>query len=120
MASLLVHITHGPEAPSRAALGMLVARTALSEGHDVTVFLAGDAVQLIRDATLDAAQGVGTGSLREHYDAIVSEGGRFYVSRMSAGARGVTESDIEGKPVQWGTPSDLVRVTFENDRVLTY
>ncbi|MDQ4125914.1 MAG: multidrug transporter, partial [Actinomycetota bacterium] len=33
---------------------MLVARTALAEGHEVTVFLAADGVQLIRDAVLDA------------------------------------------------------------------
>ena len=120
MASLLVHITHGPEAPSRSALGMLVARTALSEGHDVTVFLAGDGVQLIRDAVLDSTQGVGLGSLREHFDALVSGGGRLYVSRMSSNARDVSESDLEGKPAQWATPSDLVRVTLENDRALTY
>lgn len=36
MGKLLVHITHGPEAPTRAALGLLVARAAVEEGHDVT------------------------------------------------------------------------------------
>ncbi|HEX2057304.1 MAG TPA: DsrE family protein [Actinomycetota bacterium] len=120
MASLLVHITHGPEAPSRAALGMLVARTALSEGHDVTVFLAADGVQMIRDSVLDATQGVGIGSAREHFDAIASGGGRFYVSKMSSTARGVTEADLDGKPAQFATPNDLVRVTLESDRALTY
>lgn len=33
-----------------------------------SVFLAGDAVQLMRDALLPALVGVGTGSLREHYE----------------------------------------------------
>src|SRR5687768_4219778 len=47
--SILVHVTHGPEHPTRAALAFLVARTALEEGHSVTLFLAGDAVQLLRD-----------------------------------------------------------------------
>lgn len=120
MSSLLVHITQGPEAPSRACLGLLVARTALSEGHDVTVFLAADGVQMVRDAVLDATQGVGIGSAREHFDAIVSTGGRFYVSKMSSGARGVTAADLEGKPAEFATPNDLVRVTFECDRALTY
>ena len=120
MSSLLVHITQGPEAPSRVCLGMLVARTALSDGHDVTVFLAADGVQMIRDSVLDATQGVGLGSAREHFDAIVSGGGRFYVSKMSSLARSVTDSDLEGKPAQFATPSDLVRVTLESDRALTY
>ncbi|HEX2295178.1 MAG TPA: DsrE family protein [Actinomycetota bacterium] len=120
MGSLLVHITHGPEAPSQGALGMLVARTALAEGHDVTVFLAADGVQLIRDSVLDSTQGVGVGSLRDHFDAIVSSGGRFYVSKMSSAARGVTDADLEGKPAEFGTPADLVRVTLETERALTY
>ena len=50
---ILVHVTHGPEQPTRAALAFLVAKSALDKGHIVTIFLAGDAVQLIRDAVLD-------------------------------------------------------------------
>jgi len=70
MGKLLVHITFGPEAPSRAALGLLVARAGIDEGHEVSIFFAGDAVQLIRDAVLDSLTGLGTGSLRESFDAI--------------------------------------------------
>ena len=47
MATLLVHITHGPESPTRVALGFLVARTALDEGHEVSLFLAGDAAHIV-------------------------------------------------------------------------
>ncbi len=53
MSKILVHVTHGPEHPTRAALAFLVAKTAIDEGHSVSMFLAGDAVQLIRDAVLD-------------------------------------------------------------------
>lgn len=120
MASLLVHITHGPEHPTRAALGFLVARAALDQGHDVSLFLAGDAVQLLRDAVLDNLVGLGTGSLRESYDAIVSAGGRFYLSRMSSKARGVAEAELGGKPVEMATPDVLVRLALEHDRTLTY
>jgi predicted peroxiredoxin len=34
---ILVHITHGPEQPTRAALGFLVAKAATEEGHEVTI-----------------------------------------------------------------------------------
>ena len=47
MAKILVHATHGPENPTRAALALLVAKAALEEGHTVSVFLAGDAAQLV-------------------------------------------------------------------------
>ena len=120
MGMLLVHITHGPEAPTRAALGLLVARAAVDEGHQVSLFLAGDAVQLMRDSVLDSLNGLGTGSLRESFDAVVAGGGAFYVSGMSSKARGVAEADLADKPAQLAMPNKLVQLTFESDRVLTY
>lgn len=117
---ILVHITCGPSDPTRAALGFLIAKTALAEGHSVTLFLAGDAATLLRDAELDKVEGLGTGKLREHYEAIVKAGGRFYVSGMSAKARGVTEADIQGKSAEFAMPNILVRLATENDRMFTY
>jgi uncharacterized protein len=120
MAKLLVHLTSGPENPTKAALGFLVAKAAVDEGHEVSLFLAGDAVQLLRDATLDALVGVGTGSLRESYDAVVAGGARIYASRMSSNARALGEAELEGKPVELATPNMLVELTLASDRVLTY
>lgn len=120
MAKILVHITRGPEDPSRAALGMLVAKAAVEEGHEVTLFLAADAVQLIRDAVLDSLNGLGTGSLRESYDAVVAGGGRLYLSGMSSKARGVIEADLEGKPAELAMPNRLVQLSLEADRMFTY
>ena len=117
---MLVHITCGPTDPTRAALGFLVAKTALAEGHAVTLFLAGDAATLLRNAELDKVEGVGTGKLREHYEAIVKAGGRFYVSGMSAKARGVTDADLQGKPAEFAMPTVLVQLAAENDRIFTY
>lgn len=120
MGRLLVHVTHGPESPTRAALGFLVAKAAVEAGHQVDVFLAGDAVQLVRDEVLDSLTGLGTGPLRPSYDAVVAGNGRFFVSGMSSKARGVTAADLEGKPAEMAMPDRLVALTFEADRVLTY
>jgi uncharacterized protein len=120
MAKILVNVTHGPEHPTRAALGFLVAKAAVEEGHDVSLFLAGDAVQLLRDAVLDSLAGLGTGSLRESYDALAAGGARFYLSGMSSKARGVEEPDLEGKPAELAMPNKLVQLAVESDRVLTY
>lgn len=120
MGKLLIHITSGPEAPTRAALGLLVARAGVDEGHEVSVFLAGDAVQLIRDAVLDSLTGLGTGSLRESFDAVLAGGGRFYVSGMSSKSRGVTEADLDGKSAEFAMPQRLVQLLFDSDRNLTY
>ena len=120
MSRLLVHITSGPEHTTRAALGFLVARAALSNGHEVDVFLAGDAVALLRDSTMDVVQGVGTGSLREHYEALAAGGATFYASGLSSRARDVTAEAIGGKNVEFATPDQLVEVVFAADRVLSY
>lgn len=120
MAKILVHVTTGPENPTKAALAFLVAKAALEEGHEVSMFLAGDATQLLRDAVLDSLAGLGTGSLRESYDAVVARGAELYASGMSSKARGVGEGDLEGKSVELAMPNRLVQLTVESDRVLTY
>lgn len=117
---ILVHITHGPENPTRAALGFLVAKTAIEDGHTVTIFLAGDAVKLLQDSVLNTLMGVGTGKLLEHYEAIVKGNGKFYLSGNSSKARGVTETDIKGKPGEFALPNVLVRLSIESDRMFTY
>ena len=119
MAKILVHLTFGPEASTRAALAFLVARSALDDGHEVSLFLAGDAVQLLRPPTIDAVVGVGTGSLREHVDAVVAGGGAVYASGMSSRARALAAEDA-GLPIQMATPNQLVALALEHDRVFTY
>jgi predicted peroxiredoxin len=120
MARLLVHIATGPENVTRAALALLVARTAMTAGHLVDLFLAGDGVGLLRPATLDAGTGIGTGSMREHIDALVAGGATFHASGMSSKARGLGPDQVGDVPVQFAPPDVLVRLTFEADRVLTY
>ena len=120
MSSLLIHITTGPNDPTRAALGFLVAKTAAEEGHEVNMFLAGDAVQLIRDSVLDNLIGLGTGKIREHYDAIVQKKVTLYLSGMSCASRGITDKDLENKPVEKAMPNVLVQLTMDADKVLTY
>ena len=120
MAIILVHLTHGPEHPTRAALAFLVAKSALDEGHEVNMFLAGDAVQVLRDGVLDNLSGLGTGKLRDLYDALVAGGVKFYLSGMSSKARGLAEGDITGKPAEMAMPNILVRLALEADRMFTY
>ena len=120
MASILVHITHGPEHPTRAALGLLVARTAQDEGHEVSVFFAGDAVDLAREETRAALNGVGTGSAKEHFDALLGGGARLYLSGMSSKARGITPDLLEGTDVEMAMPSVLVQLALDHDRMFTY
>lgn len=120
MSTLLVQLTTGPENPTRAALAFLIARTAATEGHDVTLFLAGDAVHLLRDATMDTTVGVGLGSVREHFTALTEAGARVKASGMSSRARGIDAEAMGGKEAELVRPEQLVQLIVESDRVVTY
>ncbi len=116
MARLLVHIATSPDDATRVALGLLVARTARRQGHEVDVFFAGDAVHLLTAERRAAVHGRGTGSAAEHWDELVSGGARLYGSGMSAKARQIEA--VEG--VELAPPDTLVELIMAADRVVTY
>ena len=87
MATFLIHIHTGHADPNKATLGLLVALAAKDEGHDVTVFLAGDGVHLLAPANRDL-EGEGTGVIGAHLDRHAEAGTPFLVSGKSAKARG--------------------------------
>ncbi len=120
MSKLLVHLVTGPENPTRGALAFLVARTAASGGQDVTMFLAGDGVGYLRDATMDAANGIGTRSVREHYTALADAGVAIFASGMSSKARGLDAAALGDKVVELVPPERLVELITQADSVVTY
>lgn len=119
MAKMLIHLATGPENPTRAALALLVGRSAVEAGHEVQLFLAGDAVQLARPETADAVHGVGTGVLAEHWDALVEAGVPIFLSGMSSKARGV-EATARAGQVEMAQPQRLVELALWADSTLTY
>ena len=119
MARLLVHVVAGPGNPTRAALGLLVARTAARDGHEVSVFLAGDAVALVRPETAAVAHGIGTGAVVEHLAALREAGVRVFLSGMSSKARGIDESVAEVE-IELAPPEKLVELATASETVLTY
>jgi uncharacterized protein len=113
---LLVHSATGPENPTRAALALLVARSAADEGHDVRVFLAGDAVHLVRDATATGVHGLGTGNVAEHLAALREAGVTLHLSGMSSRARGIEGGD----GTELCPPARLIELAAWADTTLTY
>jgi predicted peroxiredoxin len=116
----LVHIHTGPDNPTKAALGFLVAATAQKEGHEVNVFLAGDGAALITDDALSTVEGVGTGKLQDHFTALTGGAAHIYISGMSAKARNIGEDALAGKPAEFAMPTKLVQLAAEADVVLVY
>ena len=119
MPTLLVHIHTGPENPTKAALGLLVALTAVKEGYDITLFLAGDAVHLLSADHADAT-GQGTGRVGDHLDALKEAGAPMILSGMSAKARGYDDGLLEGANATFGMPTKLLELTTKAGKVLCY
>lgn len=118
--NFLIHITTGPENPTKAALGFIVAATAQSDGHEVTVFLAGDGASLITDEAIGSVEGVGSGKLQDHFTSLTSGNAKIFVSGLSAQARNITEDALAGKPAEFAKPSKLVELAAAADVVLVY
>jgi uncharacterized protein len=115
---LLVNVVTGPENPTRAALGLLVARTASEEGHEVRVFLAGDGVNLARPETAEALHGVGSGSVAEHWSALAGAGVPVVLSGLSSKARGIDAATTGG--VELAPPNRLVELVDWSEKALVY
>ena len=115
---LLVQVATGPENPTRAALGLLAARTAAEEGHEVCVFLAGDGVQLARPETAAATQGIGSGSVAEHWEALAQSRIPVFLSGLSSTARGIDAETRNG--VELAQPTKLVELAAWADTALVY
>lgn len=115
MAKIFVNVVTGPEDATRAALGLLIAKTAASEGHDVRVFFAGDGVHLLEPGTAGQVNGLGTGSVAEHLASLREQGVELFASKMSSEARG-----IEPEGAELATPQKLVELATWSDTAIVY
>ena len=94
MGKLLVHIITGVENPSRSVLGFLVAKSAIEDGNEVTIFCAGDGVTSLHEITTKEMQGVGLGTLSDHLEELKNKGANLYASGKSAQARAVSYTHL--------------------------
>ena len=120
MSKILIHIHSGPDLKNKATLGMLVAVSAIKDGHDVSLFLAADGVHLLKCSETGKVVGEGTGDLKEHLDFLQSANTTLWVSGMSAKARGYDENLLEGFNAEFAMPNRLVEASLEADTVLCY
>ncbi len=118
--TVLVHIYSGLESKNKITLGLLVALTAEKNDHKVTLFLAGDGVQILNCKKAGEIVGQGTGDLYEHLQNLKSSKITVYVSGMSAKSRGYDEKLLDGYTAEFVMPDVLVEESIKADSVLCY
>ena len=118
--TLLVHICSGLECKNKVTLALLVALTAEKNDHKVTLFLAGDGVQILNCKKTGEIVGQGTGDLYEHLENLKNSKITIYVSGMSAKSRGYDETLLDGYKAEFAMPDVLVEESIKADSVLCY
>ncbi len=118
--TVLVHIYSGLESKNKITLGLLVALTAEKNDHKVTLFLAGDGVQILNCKKAGEIVGEGTGDLYEHLQNLKNSKVTIYVSGMSAQSRGYDEKLLNGYTAEFVMPDVLVEESIKADSVLCY
>jgi len=118
--TVLVHIYSGLESKNKVTLGLLVALTAEKNDHKVTLFLAGDGVQILNCKKAGEIVGQGTGDLYEHLQNLKNSKITIYVSGMSAKSRGYNEKLLDGYTAEFVMPDVLVEESIKADSVLCY
>ena len=118
--TFLVHIYSGLESKNKITLGLLVALTAEKNDHKVTLFLAGEGVQILNCKKTGEIVGQGTGDLHEHLQNLKNSKITIYVSGMSAKSRGYDEKLLDGYTAEFVMPDVLVEESIKADSVLCY
>ena len=118
--TVLVHIYSGLESKNKITLGLLIALTAEKNDHKVTLFLAGDGVQILNCKKAGEIVGEGTGDLYEHLQNLKNSKVTIYVSGMSAQSRGYDEKLLNGYTAEFVMPDVLVEESIKADSVLCY
>jgi len=118
--TVLVHIYSGLESKNKITLGLLVALTAEKNDHKVTLFLAGDGVQILNCTKAGEIVGEGTGDLYEHLQNLKNSKVTIYVSGMSAKSRGYDEKLLDGYSAEFVMPDVLIEESIKADSVLCY
>ena len=118
--TVLVHIYSGLESKNKITLGLLVALTAEKNDHKVTLFLAGNGVQILNCKKAGEIVGQGTGDLYEHLQNLKNSKITIYISGMSAKSRGYDEKLLDGYTAEFVMPDVLVEESIKADSVLCY
>ena len=97
-----------------------MAKTALENGHEVSVFCAWDGVTSLHEITTNEMQGVGLGKLSEHLSALKAGGAALYASGKSAKARGINPEQLDSLGFTPATPNKFIDLCFDADKTIVY
>jgi predicted peroxiredoxin len=109
----------GSDDPTKAAFPFLHGDALSDAGHEVQIFLLGEAVSLMRKSVANAVVPVGWPPLAEVLHKLVAKKIPIYACGACSRARGVTEADLTEYGAKFGNPKIFVSLVEWADRVIT-
>jgi predicted peroxiredoxin len=109
----------GSDDPTKAAFPFLHGLALSEAGHNVQIFLLGEAVSLMRKSVAEAVVPVGWPALAETMRKVTSRQVTIYACGACSRARSVTESDLSHWSAKFGNPQIFVSLVEWADRVIT-
>ena len=109
----------GSDDPTKAAFPFLHGDALSDAGHEVQIFLLGEAVALMRKSEANAVVPVGWPPLAEVLHKLVAKKIPIYACGACSRARGVIEADLTEFGAKFGNPKIFVSLVEWADRVIT-
>jgi len=116
---ILMKSAWGSDDPTKAAFPFLHGDALSEAGHEVQIFLLGEAVSLMRKSVADAVVPVGWPPLSKVLSKIVSKKIPIYACGACSRARGITDADLAGYGAKFGNPKIFVSLIEWADKVIT-
>jgi predicted peroxiredoxin len=109
----------GSDDPTKACFAFLHGTALAEAGHEVQIFLLGEAVNLMKDSLLNTVTPVGWPPLKEIMPKVLSNNIQIYACGACCRARSVVQTDLDSKKAKFGNPQIFVHLTEWADRIIT-
>jgi len=105
--------------PTKAAFPFNHGLALAEAGHQVQIFLLGEAVNLMRRSVAEAVVPVGWPKISESLSKIADQHIQIYACGACSRARGITEADLSNFGAKFGNPQIFVSLVEWCDKVIT-
>jgi predicted peroxiredoxin len=116
---ILMKSAWGSDDPTKAAFPFSHGLALAEAGHEVQIYLLGEAVVLMRKVVADAVTPVGWPAVGEFLNKLTAKHVQIYACGACAKARGVTESDLTSYGAKFGSPPIFVSLIEWADHIIT-
>lgn len=116
---ILMKSAWGSDDPTKAAFPFSHALALAEAGHEVQIYLLGEAVVLMRKVVADAVTPVGWPTVGEFLNKLSAKHVQIYACGACSRARAVTETDLANYGAKFGSPTIFVSLVEWADHIIT-